>query len=98
MERLFQHPWRRWGRAMMVLAALATGVRVWIAPPTWVTPVYAQIPDSGLQRKELLDEARRTNQLLIEMRQLLKEHTFNVRIQGADKPSPPASKTGDGGL
>ena len=45
----------------------------------------AQIPDSGLQRKQTIDEIRRTNALLTEIRNLLKNDTLNVRVAGADK-------------
>ena len=72
---------------------LLTCLRVWVAPGTLATPARAQIPDSGAQRKMFLEEARKTNRLLTEIRQLLESHTFNVRVQGADnqadKPAPP---------
>lgn len=48
---------------------------------------YGQIPDAGLQRKLILEEAVRTNQLLAEIKIMLAERTLNVRIQGADNPA-----------
>ena len=77
------HPRRLW-HVLIVLLLLSACVRLWVGPVRLVEPASAQIPDSGLQRKQLLDEARRTNELLTEIKQLLKEHTFNVRCEGAD--------------
>jgi len=45
---------------------------------------YGQIPDAGLQRKLLLEEAKTTNQLLGEIKQLLATGTLHVRLEGAD--------------
>lgn len=71
-------------RAVIGLFVLATCLWVWVGPGTILEPARAQIPDSGMQRKLLLEEARQTNLLLTEIKQLLKDHTFNVRIEGAD--------------
>lgn len=80
------------------LLVVLTCIRVWIGPAAFVDQAQAQIPDSGLQRELLLTEARRTNQLLTEIRQLLKDHTLNVRIRGADnqagKPGTPGRTGG----
>ena len=84
---------RRILRAGGWLLAGATILKVWWAPAPWETPAVAQIPDSGLQRKLLIDEARRTNDLLSDIRRILEKSTINVRIQGADNPddaAPPA--------
>jgi hypothetical protein len=55
-------------------------------------PARAQIPDAGAQRRGLLEETRKTNRLLAEIRQLLEHHTFNVKLQGADnQKSAPAT-------
>lgn len=67
--------------------ALLTCVRVWVSPMPLIEPARAQIPDSGAQRQRLLEEARNTNRLLAEIKQLLQDHTFNVRLQGADNQS-----------
>ena len=75
---------RSWGRDAIGLLILLTCFRVWISPAPMLETARAQIPDSGMQRKLLLDETRQTNQLLRDIRQLLKEHTLNVRIRGAD--------------
>ena len=88
MEMIMPTPYQprhRWFiRSVIALALLITCIRVWVGPLTMVQPAQAQLPDSALQRKHLLEEARRTNQLLGQIKQLLEKHTFNVRIQGAD--------------
>lgn len=61
-----------------------TCLKIWIGPTPILSPAQAQIPDSGMQRKQLLVEARRTNQLLVEIKQFLATQTLNVRIEGAD--------------
>lgn len=55
---------------MLLVLVVCTAMFV-IGPLRLVEPALAQIPDSGLQRKQLLDEARRTNQLLSEIKQQL---------------------------
>ncbi len=71
-------------RIVFGLLALLTCLRVWLGPMVLVEPAQAQIPDSGLQRKLLLDEARRTNRLLSDIKQILAVGALNVRIVGAD--------------
>ncbi len=71
-----------WG--LIGFFVLGTCFGAWVGPTPMVAAARAQIPDSGRQRKQLLEEARRTNQLLAEIKQVLKEHTLNVRIRGAD--------------
>jgi len=67
----------RWLAAAFVLASC---VRAWIGPELTIPRAAAQIPDSGLQRNILIEEARRTNQLLTELKDLLRKETINVRI------------------
>ena len=90
------HPWKGRGtRAVIGIFVLLTCIRVWVGPTQILNQAQAQIPDSGMQRKLLLDEARRTNQLLGRIEQFLKTHTFNVRIKGADnKADGPATPGG----
>lgn len=71
-------------RAAVALFVLLTCLRVWTGAQPLVQPARAQIPDSGRQRKLLLGEARRTNQLLAEIAQILRERTLNVRLAPAD--------------
>ena len=80
-------------RTVIGLGALLTVLRVWTGPVPLIEPASAQIPDSGLQRQQLLDETRRTNQLLQEIKQILNTGTLNVRFPGADNPSDAPSKT-----
>ncbi len=88
---------RFWNVALTVVVLL-TCLRVWIGPTSLIAPVRAQIPDSGMQRKQLLEEARQTNRLLTEIKQFLTTGTLNVRVEGADNqsrtPIKPAGRRG----
>ena len=87
MIRSSQH--RNWSlpRVALLLFVLLSCLRAWLGPMSFMDPVQAQIPDAGTQRKELVDEVRRTNQLLQEIKQILSSDILNVRIQGADNTS-----------
>ncbi len=74
-------------RAIGCFIILATCLHVWIGPFSILPAAYGQIPDAGMQRKMILEEAVRTNQLLTEIKGILTERTLNVRIQGADNSS-----------
>jgi hypothetical protein len=74
-------------RTAVSVFLLATCLRIWLGPFSILPEAYGQIPDAGLQRKLILEEAIRTNQLLTEIKTLLAERTLNVRIQGADNSS-----------
>jgi hypothetical protein len=76
------------GAARWLLAGLglATCARVWLGPADWLPRAEAQIPDSGLQRKEMIDELARTNQLLEEVLHVLKSGTVKVSLASTDKP------------
>jgi hypothetical protein len=74
-------------RAFGCFVVLATCLRVWIGPFSILPEAYGQIPDAGMQRKLILEEAVRTNQLLADIKIMLAERTLNVRIQGADNPA-----------
>ena len=71
-------------RHVIAVVVLATCLRVWFGPLPFVETAQAQIPDSGLQRKLLLEEAKQSTQLLRDIKQILTSHTFNVRMEGAD--------------
>lgn len=97
MVTRYQSQKRRLLHGGISLFVLLTCIRVWVGPQAILEQAQAQIPDSGMQRKLLLEEARQTNQLLSEIKQLLKTHTFNVRIQGADNQADrPARPRRDG--
>ena len=57
-----------WVRAGVIVLCAATVLRVWLSAAAWESSASAQIPDSGMQRKLLIDELRRTNALLTEIR------------------------------
>lgn len=71
-------------RGVIALFIGLTCLQVWIGADGLLEPARAQIPDSGLQRKLLLEEARRTNQLLAEIAKTLRDSTLNVRVVAAD--------------
>ncbi len=95
MHSRYQYQKHRLLYGAITFFVLLTCIRVWVGPMTIVKEAHAQIPDAGLQRKQLLEETRRTNELLTEIRQLLKDHTFNVRMKGADNQADaPAKRRG----
>ena len=65
----------------------AIAARLWLGPVDLIDRTYAQIPDSGMQRKLLLDESKRTNQLLSEIAGVLRTQTIKVRLETPDKTS-----------
>lgn len=71
-------------KAIVGILILATVIRVWVPPEPLLPIAQAQIPDSGQQRFQLIDEARRTNQLLAQLVQVLQTQTLKVRIEGTD--------------
>ena len=77
---------RRRHRADRLVAffVLLTCLRIWLGPFPLLERAEAQIPDAGLQRKQLVDEARRTNELLSDIKRILETQTLHVRLQGAD--------------
>lgn len=72
-----------WKHVLNVFLA-ATCLHVWLGSPPVLQRAEAQIPDAGLQRKLLIEEAQRTNVLLAEIKQMLQAQTLNVRVVGAD--------------
>lgn len=84
MKTRSQYQQRSWLSGLILFIVLGTCLRIWVGPISFTDEARAQIPDSGMQRRLLLMEAARTTVLLTEIRDLLKTHTLNVRIQGAD--------------
>jgi len=80
------HRNERWWRIALTILVVVTCLRVWIADLRFSEPAHAQIPDAGAQRMALVQELRRTNARLTEVVELLKTHTFTVRVENADKP------------
>ncbi len=97
MPIAYQYQKRRFLPHAVIVFVLLTCLWVWVGPTAVLPAAQAQIPDSGLQRKLLLDEARRTNLLLVEIKQILTSHTFNVRMEGADNQARPPVKPRVGG-
>ena len=93
MSSSSQHQKTPFLRVTLVMFVLLTCVRVWLGPAPMVDTAQAQIPDAGVQRNAMVDEIRRTNQLLTDIKQILTTQTLNVRIQGADNTSTD-NKTG----
>lgn len=83
---------RSWFREWLLPALItATCIRVWLIPGGDVLPrAQAQIPDSGMQRKQILSAALRTNELLTQIADSLSSGTIQVRVVDADN----TSKTG----
>ena len=78
---------QRWLRVVVCGVLAATVLRVWLGGPELSTPVYAQIPDSGMQRKLMIEESRKTNQHLSDILKFLKSGKLKVQIDGTDKPA-----------
>ncbi len=70
---------------LLYAAVLLTCLRVWLGPITILSKAQAQIPDSGQQLYSIITQAKQTNVLLGEIKQLLKSGTINVRVKDADK-------------
>jgi uncharacterized protein YpmS len=68
--------------ALLVVIA----VELWVAMPSSAPAAMAQIPDTGLQRQQIVEETRRTNQLLEQILEQLKTGTVKVKWESADKP------------
>lgn len=85
----------RWSQRFVVAFVLLSCIRAWTG--AWTPPeARGQIPDAGTQRREQIDESRRTNQLLLEIRTILTDQVLNVRIHSADNPKD-APRGGTGG-
>jgi hypothetical protein len=81
-----------------LLTAIA-GLLSIIAVELWVglsdgNQAQAQIPDTGMQRKQIVDEARRTNELLEKILNHLQTGSVKVKLENADKTG---GKKGGGG-
>lgn len=73
-----------------VLTALAVllsvvAVELWVAMPGAPPAAQAQIPDTGLQRQNLVQETQKTNELLQKIYDQLKSGTVKVKMETADK-------------
>ena len=87
MDHDFQYRRCGWVRAGLVGFVLLTCVRVWVGPGAVLPVADAQIPNPAAQRNAAVKEARRTNLLLTEIKQILEVGVLNVRMAGADNPA-----------
>jgi hypothetical protein len=72
-------------RFVLVFVLALTVMKVWMSPAPLIDTAQAQIPDAGTQRRELVDEMRRTNALLQQLSDTIQTQTFKVRVEGLDK-------------
>ena len=69
-------------------------VELWAGRPDMLPVASAQIPDTGKQRLELIQETRKTNRLLEQILQHLRAKPIKVTIQTTDKSSGTKSRPG----
>ncbi len=84
--KLKQHSTTSWLRTLCAIVVIVTLIKVWVGPITTTQEALGQIPDSGKTRLAILKQTQRTNQLLMEIKQILAHDTLKVRWEGADKP------------
>ncbi len=82
-------------RIILYLVIGLTCCKVWLGPSPLLSTAYAQIPDSGDQRRVIIQELRKANDLLQKIHTTLSSGTIKVSIAGADKP-PARRKDGKG--
>ena len=75
---------RRWAVTTLFIITFA---RVWLPSVTEPAAAEAQIPDAGAQRVQLVEEARRTNEILTEIRDILRKEPLQVIVRSADNQS-----------
>jgi hypothetical protein len=78
MESIRRHGCIEFFRFALVLFMILVVLRLWFPAIDLDSSAQAQIPDSGLQRKLLLDELQKTNQTLITSRQNVKHRLLNA--------------------
>jgi hypothetical protein len=68
----------------------------WLATGTgWPPAAVAQIPDTGLQRKQIIDEQRRTNELLEQILDVLQNRTIKVQMSASEKERGAGVRSGE---
>ena len=87
MSSGYQRCEHRFLRIVLGAFVLLSCLRAWVDGPPLVERAQAQVIDARLQRKQMLGECKRANQILSEIRQILSSGTLNVRVQGADNTS-----------
>lgn len=81
-------------RLLSVIAVLLAVliVELWALRPETAPAAHAQIPDTGLQRQQIVDEQRRTNELLSAMLEHLRTQSVKVRVESSEKPMSAAKR------
>ena len=80
----------RWAFLILMMLTLA---KVWLPAATEPVTAEAQIPDAGAQRVQLVEEARRTNEILIEIRDILRKEPLQVVVRSADNQDEGARRS-----
>ena len=78
---------RRTGLEAVIAVSLLSliAIQLWCGSVSVLPSASAQIPDTGLQRKQLIDEQRRTNELLEQILDTLQSRTIKVYVAASDK-------------
>ena len=84
--------WLQWMLVSVVvlLGVIAIQLSVWLGPH--LPRAQAQIPDSGLQRKQLLESQAEISATLDQILQHLRTQTIKVKVIGTDKDIKSTSK------
>jgi len=77
----------RLARIVVGALLLVTCLRVWVGPDSGLPAAQAQLANPAAQRLEAVQEMQRTNELLVEIRDILNKGTLHVRLEGADNQS-----------
>jgi len=83
-------------RLLVALAVLMAvlAVELWVVSPGGTAPAMAQIPNAGGQRQELVQEAKRTNQLLERIAACLESKRIKVSVGTDEKQTKRAGPSG----
>jgi hypothetical protein len=79
--------------ALTVLLTIIV-IELWAGRPTMTPEARAQVPDSGAQRNQMIEETRRTNQLLEQILDHLRTKPVKVKTVDTDKADERPGKTG----
>lgn len=84
---------------LIAVALVAIMIELATLIPTILPAAQAQIPDSGMQRKEMTEAIERTNQKLDDLKDVLRTQVLKVRVVATDtdkktaQPLKPVSGT-----
>lgn len=82
-------PWVNRLLAAIAVFLLTIAIELWGLSGALPATAVAQVPDTGLQRKQLIDEARRTNELLSAILDQLRGGVIKVESVNPDKEKGP---------